>query len=322
MGISIFAAGCGGGVPPSLADARSAYQQAAKGPAEELAPDQLHAAETFLATAERTYDDEGNSPNMRDRAYVAMRKAQLAEVQAKIVQSNIVVKGAKEQGDLAQEKALATTTNELADARTELASQRSVSAAQSAQLKEETERRQRAEAAQQKALDALSRIGSVKQEARGTVITLSGSVFFLSGKSELLPSARSKLSEVATALTQGDSSSKLVVEGHTDSVGAAEMNQELSLKRATAVRDALVAAGVAPARLSVEGFGSTRPVADNESPAGRANNRRVEIVVQPNAAAASSSMPSSSSLPSSSSTPSSSSMPSSQASPRQATPAQ
>lgn len=311
MGISLFAAGCGGGVPASLADARSAYQKAAKGPAQELAPDQLHAAETFLKTAERTYDDEGNSPNMRDRAYVAMRKAQLAEVQAKIVESNIVVKGAKEQGDLAQEKALASTTSELADARTELATQRGVSAAQRAELKEETDRRQRAEAAQQKALDALARIGNVKQEARGTVITLSGSVFFLSGKSELLPSARSKLSEVATALTQADSNSKLVVEGHTDSTGAAAMNQELSLRRATAVRDALVAAGVAPARLSVEGFGPTRPVADNETQAGRANNRRVEIVVQPtNAAGASSSVPSSSR------------MPSSEASPRQASPSQ
>jgi outer membrane protein OmpA-like peptidoglycan-associated protein len=61
------------------------------------------------------------------------------------------------------------------------------------------------------------------------------------------------------------------------------MNQELSVRRATAVRNQLVADGVAADRVSVTGFGDTKPVADNTSPTGRANNRRVEIVVQPKA---------------------------------------
>jgi outer membrane protein OmpA-like peptidoglycan-associated protein len=113
------------------------------------------------------------------------------------------------------------------------------------------------------------------------VITLSGAVIFASGKSELLPSAQNKLSEVAAALSSDESKAKIVVEGHTDSTGAADMNQELSIKRASAVRDALVSRGVKADRVSVEGFGASRPVADNSSQAGRANNRRVEIVIQP-----------------------------------------
>jgi outer membrane protein OmpA-like peptidoglycan-associated protein len=278
MGLSLLAGACAGAPPSSLKDARSAYERASKSPAQQLAPDQLHAAETFLKTAERTYDDEGDTANMRDRAYVAMRKAQLAEVQARIVQANIQVRAANERGERAEQQAHAATAEELAKARAQLASQRGVIATQSTQLQEETERREQAERAQQQALAAL---GNVKQESRGTVITLSGSVIFSSGKSELLPAARNRLSEVATALTQGNSNSKIVVEGHTDSVGSPELNQQLSLQRATAVRDALVAQGVAPDRISVQGYGPARPIADNSTPAGRANNRRVEIVVQP-----------------------------------------
>lgn len=281
IGLTLFAGACAGAAPASLVDARAAYQRASEGPAGQLAPDQLHAAETFLETAEKTYDDEGDSPNARDRAYVAMRKAQLAEAHAGIVQANQQVTKAEARGELADQRAQASTTKELAETRSQLANERGVIATQNTQLRAETDRRKQAELAQQRALEALGRVENVKQEPRGTVITLSGSVIFPSGKSELLPSARNKLSEVATALSQGDATSKIVVEGHTDSVGSAEMNQQLSMRRAEAVKGALVAQGVEASRVSVEGHGASQPIADNDSPAGRANNRRVEIVVQP-----------------------------------------
>jgi outer membrane protein OmpA-like peptidoglycan-associated protein len=281
IGVSFVAAGCAGAPPSSLVDARSAYQRARQSPAQQLAPDQLHAAETFLKTAERTYEDEGDTPTMRDRAYVAMRKAQLAEAQAGIVQANMDYKRADDERRAADQRARDAIANELAVTRAELQNVSGVNAAQSEQLQAETERRKQAEAAQQRAMAALERAGEVKQEQRGTVITLSGSVIFASGQSELLPSARNKLSEVASALASSDRNSKIVVEGHTDSTGPAEVNRELSLARASAVRDALVANGVSADRISVEGFGETRPIADNSSQAGRANNRRVEIVIQP-----------------------------------------
>jgi outer membrane protein OmpA-like peptidoglycan-associated protein len=280
---ALVGAGCAGAPPASLADARSAYQRASTGPAAELAPAQLHAAEVFLKTAEQTYADEGNSPNMGDRAYVAMRKAELAEAHAAIIQANLQVKKAQDRGEMAEQSAHAATAAELSNARAELQSQRGLVATRGVELQAERERREQAEQAQQQALAALSRVENVKQEPRGTVITLSGSVIFQSGKAELLPAARNKLSEVATALAQGDAASKIVVEGHTDSVGSETMNQTLSMRRAEAVRDALVSSGVGSERVTVQGYGASRPVADNESPAGRANNRRVEIVVAPSA---------------------------------------
>lgn len=287
VGLGLLAVGCAGAPPASLVDARAAYQRASSGPAEKLAPAQLHAARTYLTLAEKTYEDEGDSENARDRAYVAMRKAELAEVQARIARSSAQAMAARERGKLSEQKQHDATVSALAKSQTQLAAQRGVVAQQGAALQAEEERRRQAEAAQQQAeaaqQQALAALG--KREARGTVITLSGSVVFPSGGSQLLPAARNKVAEVATALTQGNSSSHVVVEGHTDSVGSAEKNEELSLARAGAVRDTLVSRGVDAERISIAGYGSQRPVADNGSQEGRANNRRVEIVVQPSTSA-------------------------------------
>jgi outer membrane protein OmpA-like peptidoglycan-associated protein len=210
-----------------------------------------------------------------------MRKAQLAEAHAGIIQANMDFKRNEDENRAAERGARAAVANELEATRAQLENAESVNAAQRAQLEAEAERRKQAEVAQQQALAALEQAGEVKREARGTVITLSGSVIFASGQSALLPAARNKLSEVASALSSGDRNSKIVVEGHTDSTGSEDANRRLSLDRAAAVRDALVSNGVEADRISVEGFGETRPVADNSSQAGRANNRRVEIVIQP-----------------------------------------
>jgi len=282
IGLLLLAGSCAGAPPASLVDARAAYQRASQGPAEQVAPAQLHVAETSLKVAEQTYADEGDSPNARDRAYVAMRKAELADVQARIAQNQAKLREVQSRGALAEQKEHAATTEELAKTRDQLARERAALQNQNSALQAEMERRKQAEQAQ---ADALAALENVKKESRGTVITLSGSVIFASGGSELLPAARNKLSEVARALKQGDQNSRITVEGHTDSVGSAALNQELSVRRASAVRDALVAAGVAPERINVVGYGPSRPIADNSSEAGRANNRRVEIVVQPSASA-------------------------------------
>ena len=73
----------------------------------------------------------------------------------------------------------------------------------------------------------------------------------------------------------------ILVEGHTDSHGSKVLNLELSQRRAQTVRDYLASQGIAPERIKAEGLGFTRPVANNKTAEGRANNRRVEIVVQP-----------------------------------------
>jgi len=118
----------------------------------------------------------------------------------------------------------------------------------------------------------------VKSEARGTVITLAGGLVFATGRSVILPGAQSQLNQVADALkTQAEH--HFSVEGHTDNQGTDKINDDLSLRRANAVREYLVVRGVAPAAISATGFGSSRPVGDNKTAEGRAMNRRVEIIV-------------------------------------------
>lgn len=257
---------CSSSTPASLVDARAAYQRAAKGPAAKLTPAQLHVAHTSLTLAESVYDDEGDSQNARDRAYVAQRKAELAEVQAGIAAANQSAALSVRQAEVNQDRAQVATRQDLTSTR--------------AQLVSEKDRRIAAERRTAEAIARLANVGTVKQEQRGMVITLSGAVIFASGKAELLPAARTKLDQVATALKQSDEGSSFLVEGHTDSRGSAEMNQELSTRRAATVRDYLVSQGVATDRIRAVGRGLNEPVADNDTTEGRANNRRVEVVVQ------------------------------------------
>ncbi len=147
-----------------------------------------------------------------------------------------------------------------------------------ARLREEQER------TREELRATLSRLAQVREEARGLVLTLPGSVYFEVNKSVVQPAMRSRLIEIARALSAaGDAS--ILIEGHTDADGPNEYNLELSRLRADAVRSALVAGGVPPARIETQGYGETRPVASNRTTAGKAQNRRVEIVVQGSAAA-------------------------------------
>jgi outer membrane protein OmpA-like peptidoglycan-associated protein len=130
------------------------------------------------------------------------------------------------------------------------------------------------------ALKSLDEIASVKEEKRGVVITLSGSVLFATGKSELLAIAKDRLNEVAKAV-KDQGYKAIVVEGHTDSRGSDTANEELSLRRAEAVRVHLVSQGIDANKITAVGRGEATPVASNESAEGRANNRRVELVVTP-----------------------------------------
>jgi outer membrane protein OmpA-like peptidoglycan-associated protein len=230
--------------------------------------------------AEATFQDEGDDPVTRDRAYVAERKAMSAEAQAGIVQAERERAAVEKDFKKAQIESLDNTKAALAAERNAGEKTRAEIANTKAQLEAEKKAREEAEKRAAAALASLNEIAKVKEEARGVVITLSGAVLFATGKYELLPIAREKLNEVAKALKdQGFKS--ILVEGHTDSRGNAAANEELSFKRADSVRTHLVSQGIPAEKIRATGLGSGRPVADNNSTEGRANNRRVEIVVEP-----------------------------------------
>jgi outer membrane protein OmpA-like peptidoglycan-associated protein len=241
----------------------------------------LQAAKQQLDIAEAQFLENGDTQNTRDESYVALRKTELAEVVGRTKQADKTTEGVVDSMHADQKDAVAHTSAELARNKTQLAAQGAALTTQGVALQNETARREEAEKRAAQAAADLSKFASVKQEPRGMVITLSGSVLFASAKADLLPAAQVKLNDVATALTKEDPISKIVVEGHTDSQGQASYNQELSQRRAQVVRDYLVTRGIASDRITAQGFGPTRSIAENTSPEGRANNRRVEIVVQP-----------------------------------------
>jgi outer membrane protein OmpA-like peptidoglycan-associated protein len=152
------------------------------------------------------------------------------------------------------------------------------SAAETAQLAADASMQQAAEL--QRQLEILQ----ARPTDRGLVLTL-GDTLFATGKADLKPGARANLDRLGDFLAEypGRTAS---IEGFTDSMGSEDANQMLSERRAESVKSYLVGRGVQSARLSSTGRGENAPVADNESVAGRQQNRRVEVVISPGDSAA------------------------------------
>jgi len=110
----------------------------------------------------------------------------------------------------------------------------------------------------------------------GERIILEG-VNFETAKTSLLPGAKVILDQVASSLSNYPNA-EVAIHGHTDNVGGAKYNMQLSLGRAEAVKTYLVGKGIPAGRIKTKGFGFTKPVADNSTPEGRAKNRRIEFV--------------------------------------------
>jgi len=107
----------------------------------------------------------------------------------------------------------------------------------------------------------------------------SGQMLFDFDSYALRPATKAELERIAKKLQDGDYRS-IVVEGHTDSIGTAEYNMQLSLRRANAGRDYLIQLGLDGKRITVKGFGLTRPVDTNKTPEGRQQNRRIEVDIK------------------------------------------
>jgi len=285
--------GCAATASRELVEARNAYTISKNGLAAQMTPTDLYEAKKMLDKANREFDDNGDSVASRDLAYIAHRKISLADSKARAeldrkrtgetVEAGIALRDAQVKSG---KVALAATRAALGDEQDAAMDLRIANEAQgselkksAAQLESEKQARQSAESELAGAMKDLAAIAKVKEEARGLVITLSGSVLFVTGSFSLLNTAKTKLDQVAEALIAQDADKHMVVEGYTDSQGSDAINQPLSLNRATAVRDYLVSRGVPSAKISAVGMGSSKPVAPNNTPENRANNRRVEIVV-------------------------------------------
>jgi len=118
---------------------------------------------------------------------------------------------------------------------------------------------------------------NAKQTERGTLVTF-GDVLFDFDQASLKANSRDSITTLANYLIKNPDR-KVIVEGYTDSKGSAAYNQGLSERRANAVKNALVRAGVDPSRIVAQGYGKEYPVASNATNSGRAQNRRVEVTI-------------------------------------------
>jgi outer membrane protein OmpA-like peptidoglycan-associated protein len=136
-----------------------------------------------------------------------------------------------------------------------------------------------ADAARQ-AADLQRQIDELQAEVtdRGLVLTL-GDVLFTTGSAELQGGASNRLNKLVTFLNEYPER-RVLIEGHTDSVGSSEYNQGLSQRRSESVKYYLTQQGIATQRISTSGMGKDQPVASNDSAAGRQQNRRVEIIIE------------------------------------------
>jgi outer membrane protein OmpA-like peptidoglycan-associated protein len=274
---------CGGDIPPpkQLVDAQNEYARAKGGIAMQLDPTDVHEADLALQRAQAAWNSsqDPNDDHAIDLAIIAQRKAQIAEAEAAASKAQADAAQSKADYNAAIQSQLAATKGALNQTQSQLQQtnqQLQMTAQQAADQK-----KQLADltAKLQDARDTIAKIAAVKDTDQGMVITLQGEVLFKTGKWDLKPAAMAKLDQIADALRGKEQ--PMVVNGYTDNVGTYDNNITLSQKRAQAVRDYLVSKGIPQDLISAAGKGPDNPVADNNSTEGRAQNRRVEIVVQP-----------------------------------------
>ncbi|MCA9488968.1 MAG: DUF4398 and OmpA-like domain-containing protein [Myxococcales bacterium] len=268
-------------VDPSanLYEARRAQLQAKESEAPERAPDRMLKAERYLAAAEAEHEDDPQSDDEKHYAYLATRTYDLARAEARtalLEEDKATMTRLYAEGNEALRRRAEARASHMERAYEDAEAQ---AEAKSAELAEERARREAAEARAAEAAGKLEALGAVRREDGRLSLTLSGEVLFPFGESTLLPTAERRLSEVAAVLKGRELGKPVMVEGHTDARGSDEVNRKLSFDRARAVVEFLVAHGVDRSALVAVGRGESMPVASNDSPEGRANNRRVEIII-------------------------------------------
>jgi outer membrane protein OmpA-like peptidoglycan-associated protein len=275
------------GRPIDLVQAEYSVAIARAAGAEQFVPNKLSAAQSKLDAARAAWGSRGGrdrktAPGIAREAVIAGEDARRAALVGRVDAD------ARAQRDAAAEAAAAAErqrSEAAAAAERERAAAAAAEAALAAQAAVERAAHLAAEEADARATararaDLLNRLSAVlptRETDRGLVSEVGG-VQFATATANLNPPARETLARFS-GIVASYPELRFTIEGHTDNVGSDATNSELSLRRALSVRDYLIGLGVAASRIDVDGYGPSRPVADNSTADGRARNRRVEIVI-------------------------------------------
>jgi len=270
-----------------------AVKQKAEDDAQARVAAEKRAAEERALRARADAESEGRRRQEADQARQQAEAAQAAAERMKQQAEKAAQEAARQKQEADQARAAALAQQQAAQAEAEQASKdRAAAQADAAQASRDRAAAQAdAERARQAATQAeaekgqlraqlLAQLNSILQtrdSARGLIVNMSD-VLFDTGSYTLKPGAREKLAKIS-GIVLAHPGLMLQIEGHTDSVGGDEFNQQLSERRAGSVREFLAEQGVSPSSISARGFGKTQPVASNETAEGRQRNRRVELVV-------------------------------------------
>lgn len=276
-------------VPVAVSDARNAVRRAAAEGLDEAERRQR------IWTARKSIEI-ARAEGFAERARQELRQLEDARTRLILRASRLEAEQARREAEQALLSSVATR-EEMQRARRQALSaeeRRAQAALQAEQARQEAEQARRLAEAQSAEIELARREAELAAEAaaslqrrleymeyretdRGVVITL-GDVLFEVGRAELLPSARQNIDDVIELL-ESEPGKRIRIEGHTDATGPAALNLRLSQQRADAVRAALIERGIEPGRMEAVGMGEDFPIASNDTEAGRARNRRVDIIL-------------------------------------------
>lgn len=278
--LALATAACGASAPtPELMTARNVYSQARSSEASQLNPRGVHEAHKALSAAEQAHADDPGSAAERHYSYIATRKSELALAQAS---ESLAIKE-QQRAEQDYKAGLEQRSEQMAQQSSQYSQQLTQTQEQLQASGDELRAREQKlaelQAASERAQAQLRKMEAIREEEGRMVISLSG-VLFEAGGNQLSAPAQARLDTVAQALAAYPDRN-IVVEGHTDARGSDSTNQDLSQRRADAVREYLELRGVPAERMRSVGRGESTPIASNDTAEGRANNRRVEVVVEP-----------------------------------------